>query len=90
MGVPVYGCGYVQDSMPVRGVGKAPVTMQLTKDVYGNSYVAAVLGQSTYNEPIMLTDQIKSLRKAIDVMPWLKSEMDLGTREILSRAVLSI
>lgn len=23
MGVPVYGCGYVHDMMPVRGVGKS-------------------------------------------------------------------
>lgn len=53
--------------------------------------MAAVFGRSSYNEPMVLSDQIKNLRKAIDVIPpWLKSKMHLGTREMLSRAVLLI
>lgn len=89
-GVPVYGCGYVHDHLPVLGVGKPPVTMKLEKDQYGNSYVAAVFGKSTYNEPIFLSTSVKDLRKLSDVMPEVDSEIDTGTKQILDRAVLLI
>ncbi len=90
LGVPVYGCGYIHDKMPVKGVGKKPVTMTMKRDGYGNPYVSAVFGKSTYNEPIMLSNQIPNLKRVTSVMPWVESEIDLGTKEIMERAVLLI
>ncbi|CVL09218.1 uncharacterized protein FMAN_15458 [Fusarium mangiferae] len=90
MSVPVYGCGFVHDGMTNTVAGRRPITMTVKKSRNGDEYVSAVFGKSTYNEPLFMFSNIAGLKYIESVMPWLSKEIDIATKDIMSRAVLLI
>jgi hypothetical protein len=86
--VSVYGCGFVHDNMPMKGVGNQPVTMNVIKSSSGRSYVKTVFGKSTYEEPILRMNSVENLHKVRDTFPEIWSDVDSSTIEIMDRAVL--
>lgn len=88
-GVPVFGCGYVHDSMPQSGVGREPVTMIPVRTGVGTGrQVVARFGKSTYVEPFLSRASLPNLVLVRDAMPELWANVDSGTAAIMERAVL--
>lgn len=87
-GVNVFGCGFVHDKMPLAGVGRPPVTMNVIRNDTGTSLVKAVFGKSTYVEPILLMKSIPGLHLIKNAFPDLWSAVDSSTIDIMSRAVI--
>lgn len=51
--VSMYGRGFVHDNIPMNGVGRSPVTMNVIKTVNKPAYVRTEFGKSVYEEPIL-------------------------------------
>lgn len=86
--VSMYGCGFVHDNMPMKGVGITPVTMNVVKNEGRVAFVRTEFGKSVYEEPILRRNSVKSMHPVRDVFPELWSDVDASTIEIMSRAVL--
>ena len=87
-GVSLYGCGFVHDKMPKKGVGIPPVSMNLVTSVGSRSFVRTEFGKSVYEEPILRMSSVKNLHMVKHVFPELWTDVDASTIEIMSRAVL--
>lgn len=87
-GVTAYGCGFVHDNMPSKGVGIKPVTMCVERNKSGIPVVRTVFGKSTYVEPILLLNSVKNLHPVKSVMSDVWSDVDASTIEIMNRAVI--
>ncbi|KAM3497497.1 hypothetical protein MY10362_009158 [Beauveria mimosiformis] len=86
--VSVYGCGFVHDKMPIKGVGVEPVTMNLVREPDRPAFVRTQFGKSTYDEPILRMNSIRNMHTVKSVFPELWSDVDASTIEIMSRGVL--
>ncbi|KAH6955687.1 hypothetical protein BKA56DRAFT_681465 [Ilyonectria sp. MPI-CAGE-AT-0026] len=51
--VSMSGCGFVHDNMPMNGVGRPPVTMNVIKTANKPAYVRTEFDKSVYEEPIL-------------------------------------
>ncbi|EMC97271.1 hypothetical protein BAUCODRAFT_147394 [Baudoinia panamericana UAMH 10762] len=87
-GVPMFGCGFVHDSM-TGTVGRDPVTMRIKDKTKGpNSEVVSTFGKSTYVEPFTKMCAVPGLVLVKDAMPDLWEKVDTNTIEIMDRAVI--
>ncbi|KAI0469846.1 hypothetical protein GGR56DRAFT_684339 [Xylariaceae sp. FL0804] len=88
-GVPMFGCRFVHDSMPICAVGSGIVTMIPKGQRRGsNSYIEAKLGKSTYIAPYLSRSSVPDLVLVENEMPELWVNVDVNTMPIMERVVM--
>jgi hypothetical protein len=89
--IPIFGCGYVHDAMPQRGVGHDPVTMKVRKSgLTTHKEVIATFGKSVYTEPFLSMSAVENMSLVKNAMPDMWMNVDANTVEIMERAVIMI
>lgn len=85
--VPVYVHGEIED----KSIGVAPVIIKLGTNEKSQPYVGAKFGRpATYDEPVMYSIAVTTAKTALEIIPWLLTNIDDKTKEIMERAVALI